>query len=191
MEVRKALLIFFGTLFVVLGVLGMILPLMPTTVFLLLAAYCYSRSSEKFHTWLLTNRFCGKYISNYQSGRGISVRQKVSTIAMLWASIGFSIWMLQSRFWLTLRPCRCRHRCYDPSTLAEDLSRSRKRGQRITRRRKGIVGGLRPKFRLSAPIAHNRRKSRRVFQPPRNLSLRRHGGHGDFLIRRRHQYGER
>lgn len=102
MEVRKALLIFFGTLFVVLGVLGMILPLMPTTVFLLLAAYCYSRSSEKFHTWLLTNRFCGKYISNYQSGRGISVRQKVSTIAMLWASIGFSIWMLQSRFWLTL-----------------------------------------------------------------------------------------
>ncbi len=102
MEIRKALLIFFGTLFVVLGVMGMILPLMPTTVFLLLAAYCYSRSSEKFHTWLLNNRFCGQYIHNYQSGQGISLRQKVTTIAMLWASIGFSIWMLDSQFWLNL-----------------------------------------------------------------------------------------
>ena len=65
MDIRKALLIFAGTLCVGLGVLGMFLPLMPTTVFLLMAAYCYSKSSEKFHTWLLSNRLFGKYISNY------------------------------------------------------------------------------------------------------------------------------
>jgi uncharacterized membrane protein YbaN (DUF454 family) len=102
MDVRKALLIFLGTVCVGLGVLGMFLPLMPTTVFLLLAAYCYSHSSERFHGWLLNNRWCGDYLRNYKSGRGISMRQKISTISILWASIGFSIWYVEDSFWLTL-----------------------------------------------------------------------------------------
>lgn len=102
MDIRKALLIFVGTVCVGLGVLGMFLPLMPTTVFLLMAAYCYSKSSERFHNWLLTNRLCGKYISNYKSGRGISMRQKVSTIAILWASIGVSIWLMNGKLWVSL-----------------------------------------------------------------------------------------
>lgn len=102
MDIRKGILIFAGTMCVALGVLGMFLPLLPTTVFLLMAAYCYSRSSERFHNWLLNNRWCGAYIKNYKSGNGISVRQKVSTIAILWASIGFSIWMISASFWLTL-----------------------------------------------------------------------------------------
>jgi uncharacterized protein len=80
----------------------MFLPLMPTTVFLLMAAYCYSRSSDRFHTWLLTNRLFGKYISNYRSGKGISLRQKWTTTIVLWASIGFSIWMVGGGFWATL-----------------------------------------------------------------------------------------
>lgn len=102
MDIRKAILIFVGTVCVGLGVLGMFLPLLPTTVFLLMAAYCYSRSSERFHTWLLNNRFCGKYIRNYKSGQGISIRQKVTTITILWASIGFSIWMIGGSFWVSL-----------------------------------------------------------------------------------------
>lgn len=101
MDLRKALLIFAGTLCVGLGVLGMFLPLLPTTVFLLLAAYCYSRSSERFHNWLLSNRWCGSYIKNYKSGKGISIRQKVSTIATLWLSIGFSMWLVGG-FWIDL-----------------------------------------------------------------------------------------
>lgn len=102
MDIRKAVLIFTGTVCVALGVLGMFLPLLPTTVFLLMAAYCYSRSSERFHTWLLNNRWCGSYIRNYKSGKGISMRQKISTIAMLWASIGFSIWIIGGGFWVSL-----------------------------------------------------------------------------------------
>jgi uncharacterized protein len=101
MDIRKALLIFTGTVCVALGVLGMFLPLLPTTVFLLMAAYCYSRSSERFHTWLLTNRLFGPYISNYKSGKGISLRQKISTIFVLWASIGVSIWLIGG-FWISL-----------------------------------------------------------------------------------------
>lgn len=102
MDVRKAVLIFTGTVCVALGVLGMFLPLLPTTVFLLMAAYCYSRSSERFHDWLLNNRLCGEYIRNYKSRRGISMRQKVTTISILWVSIGVSIWLLGGGFWSTL-----------------------------------------------------------------------------------------
>lgn len=102
MDIRKAILIFTGTVCVALGVLGMFLPLLPTTVFLLMAAYCYSRSSERFHNWLLNNRWCGSYIRNYKSGQGISTRQKVTTISILWASIGVSIWVLGGGFWVTL-----------------------------------------------------------------------------------------
>ena len=102
MDVRKAALIFIGTVCVGLGVLGMFLPLLPTTVFLLMAAYCYSRSSERFHTWLLNNRLFGTYIRNYKSGQGISMRQKVTTISILWVSIGVSIWFLGGGFWSTL-----------------------------------------------------------------------------------------
>ena len=102
MDIRKAVLIFAGTVCVALGVLGMFLPLLPTTVFLLMAAYCYSRSSERFHDWLLNNRWCGPYIRNYKSGQGISMRQKVTTISILWASIGVSIWLLSGGFWVTL-----------------------------------------------------------------------------------------
>jgi len=102
MQIRKAILIFLGTLFVGLGVIGMVVPLLPTTVFLLLAAYCYSHSSEKFHDWLMENRWCGEYIRNYRSGRGISARQKISTIAMLWASISFSMWYVSGAAWFNL-----------------------------------------------------------------------------------------
>ena len=102
MDIRKAFLIFAGTVFVGLGVIGMFLPLVPTTVFLLLAAYCYSRSSERFHTWLLNNRWCGAYIKNYKDGRGMTTRSKASTILILWASIGVSIWFVAGKFWVTL-----------------------------------------------------------------------------------------
>lgn len=102
MDVRKAILIFLGTVCVGLGVMGIFLPLMPTTVFLLMAAYCYSHSSERFHNWLMTNKLFGKYLSDYKSGKGISMQQKVTTTMILWASIGFSIWIMSAGFWITL-----------------------------------------------------------------------------------------
>src|SRR5687767_2995104 len=102
MDIRKVLFICAGTIFVGLGVLGMILPLMPTTVFLLMAAYCYSRSSDRFYTWLLTNRWCGEYISNYRSGRGMTVRQKVTSIGMLWLSMGISVYLVGPKLWLMI-----------------------------------------------------------------------------------------
>ena len=97
-----ALLIVLGTLCVALGVLGMFLPLLPTTPFLLLAAICYARSSERFYHWLMTNRWCGEYIRNYREGRGIPLKQKVLTILLLWLTIGSTAWLAISQWWVRL-----------------------------------------------------------------------------------------
>jgi uncharacterized protein len=86
----RYLLIGAGSVCVALGALGVVLPLLPTTPFLLLAAACYLRSSHRFHTWLLGHRVLGAYIRDYLSGQGIPARAKVFTIGLLWLTIGFS-----------------------------------------------------------------------------------------------------
>ena len=87
----KIALITVGTLSVGLGILGIFLPLLPATPFLLLAAACYSRSSDKFYNGLLGNRWFGEYIRNYREGRGMSVRIKVIAITFLVLTMGYSI----------------------------------------------------------------------------------------------------
>lgn len=95
-------LIGIGTLCVALGAIGVVLPVLPTTPFLLLAAACYARSSERFYVWLMTNRWCGAYIRNYREGRGIPLRQKVLTLALLWTTIGASACFAVSNGWVRL-----------------------------------------------------------------------------------------
>jgi len=86
----RLLLIIAGTISVGLGILGIILPVLPTTPFLLLAAVCYGRSSQKLYKWLLYNRWFGKYIRNYIQKKGIPLTIKIWTIGMLWLAIGTS-----------------------------------------------------------------------------------------------------
>jgi hypothetical protein len=101
-SLTRTLLILCGTLCVALGVVGMFLPVLPTTPLLLLAAACYARSSERFYHWLLTNRWCGEYIRNYREGRGIPLKQKVFIILLLWLTIGYAAWFAVSAWWLRL-----------------------------------------------------------------------------------------
>ena len=74
-----------------LGILGIFLPLLPTTPFLLIAAACYIRSSEKFYNWLINNKWLGNYIKNYIEGKGVPLKVKVLSISLLWITIGYSI----------------------------------------------------------------------------------------------------
>ena len=92
-KLKRQLLIIAGTISVVVGVIGIFLPILPTTPFLLLAAACYIRSSQKFYSWLINNRFFGAYIRNYMEGRGMPVKVKAFTITLLWVVIGTSICM--------------------------------------------------------------------------------------------------
>jgi uncharacterized membrane protein YbaN (DUF454 family) len=89
-------LMFAGTVLVGIGILGIFLPLLPTTVFFLMAAWCYARSSKKFYDWLHHNKVFGKYLKNYREGKGITLSGKVSTIVMLWGGILYSIFVTQS-----------------------------------------------------------------------------------------------
>jgi len=79
-----------GTLFVGLGTVGIFLPLLPTTPFLLLAAACYARGSKRFYNWLVSNRWFGSYIRNYREKKALPLRMKVLSIVLLWATIGYS-----------------------------------------------------------------------------------------------------
>ena len=96
------LLILAGTIFLVLAVIGVILPLVPTTPFLLLAAACYARGSKKFYNWLINNKWLGEYIKNYQEGRGIPLNIKIITITVLWITITFSAILIVTNYLLQI-----------------------------------------------------------------------------------------
>ncbi|MDP2561848.1 YbaN family protein [Psychrobium sp. 1_MG-2023] len=96
---KKYSLITIGVTSVALGVIGIILPLLPTTPFLLLSAACFAKSSDRFYQWLITHPWFGEYIENYRSGRGIPMKVKISTIFLLWLSIGSSVIFFVSFFW--------------------------------------------------------------------------------------------
>jgi len=92
-RLKRQLLIITGTICVAIGVIGIFIPILPTTPFLLLAAACYLRSSQRFYNWLMNNRWFGTYIRNYIEGRGIPVKVKLFTIVLLWVAISISIWL--------------------------------------------------------------------------------------------------
>ena len=99
-----------GSLSLGLGALGVVVPVLPTTPFLILAAYCFARSSERAHAWLLNNRVFGPPLRDYLEGRGVSWRIKAGALVFLWAVIGVSIALFVPFLWarIAARPHRGR-----------------------------------------------------------------------------------
>ena len=93
-QLLKWILITAGTIFVGIGIIGIFIPILPTTPFLLLAAACYARSSTRFYNWLINNKSIGAYIKNYREGRGVPLKVKVFTIFLLWVTILFSVFFV-------------------------------------------------------------------------------------------------
>ncbi|TVR39764.1 MAG: DUF454 domain-containing protein [Bacteroidia bacterium] len=91
-----------GSISLGLGILGIPLPLLPTTPFLLLATYCYARSSERFYYWLLNHRIFGKHIRNYRDHRGTTYQVKVGAISLLWITISISAIFAVSLWWVRI-----------------------------------------------------------------------------------------
>jgi hypothetical protein len=98
---KKAVLVAAGSVCLALAVLGVFLPLLPTTPFLLLASACYMRSSERLHGWLMGNRLLGGYIRNFRERRGIPLRGRVITVVLLWLPLIYSVYRLDL-IWLEL-----------------------------------------------------------------------------------------
>jgi len=89
----RIVLVVAGTVFVALGVLGALLPVLPTTPFLLLAAACYLRSSRTLYDALHSHRFFGTILRAYRDKTGLPLSYKLWTIGALWLSLGFSIFV--------------------------------------------------------------------------------------------------
>lgn len=86
-RISRSLWVVAGTISMCIGMIGIIIPLLPTTPFLLLAAACYARGSERFLKWLLNNRVLGAYIRAYRSGTPIKHSYRAAMIALLWCTM--------------------------------------------------------------------------------------------------------
>jgi hypothetical protein len=96
----RILLLVCGFLFTFFAILGAILPLLPTTPFLIVAAACFYRSSERFYNLLMYNRYFGHYLRDYTSGKGIPLRVKIAALLFLWISTLVSVFIFIPYLWL-------------------------------------------------------------------------------------------
>ncbi|MBD3339572.1 MAG: DUF454 family protein [Candidatus Lokiarchaeota archaeon] len=89
-----------GFISLILGIIGVILPILPTTPFLLLSAACFARSSDRFYNWLINNKVLGAYIRHYREGTGMPLKIKIITISLLWITILLSIFLIITILWV-------------------------------------------------------------------------------------------
>ncbi|AXQ77854.1 DUF454 domain-containing protein [Streptococcus chenjunshii] len=90
---KKMLLIAAGCLSLLLGVLGVILPVLPTTPFLLLSGYCFARSSKKFERWLKQTKLYQFYVADYAETKSIAKERKKKIIIQIYLLMGLSVWL--------------------------------------------------------------------------------------------------
>lgn len=91
---KKHLLIFAGSLALVLGIVGVVLPVLPTTPFLLLASFCYMRSSKRLYDWLMNHRILGPYLYDYIMYKGVRRKARTAALTMLWLTLTISMVMV-------------------------------------------------------------------------------------------------
>lgn len=99
---KRRLLIVAGTLSLSLGVLGIVLPLLPTTPFLLLAATCYFHGSERLYHWLMNHPRLGGYIRAFREERAIPLRVKVISVSLVWITLLYCVFFVTELLWLRI-----------------------------------------------------------------------------------------
>lgn len=105
MPLKNSILTAVGCLALALGVLGVFLPIMPTVPFILLAAACFSRSSPRFHQWLLAHKYMGPIVRQYEEGQGLPRRIKVRVIFFTWAGMLLSMFIVGQLWAVALLTC--------------------------------------------------------------------------------------
>lgn len=96
----KILLVIAGLLLLGFGFLGILLPGLPTTPFLLVAAACFVRSSDRLYSWLIRTRLFGPYIRKYRETGAMSIRSKIAAVTIMWAMITASSLFLIHSSWI-------------------------------------------------------------------------------------------
>lgn len=90
MKLLKIFYIILGTISLGLGIIGIVVPGLPTTPFILLTAWLYIKGSDKLHKWLISNKIFGKYILNFEKNKGMTMKSKIVSTAMMWTMITIS-----------------------------------------------------------------------------------------------------
>ncbi len=98
----KVLYIILGSICIGLGILGIFLPLLPTTPFLLLAAALYFRSSPRLYNWLLQHKHLGPYIRNFREHKAIPLRAKIISVSLVWITLLYAALFVVPQLWLKL-----------------------------------------------------------------------------------------
>lgn len=98
----RYILAFLGTVSLALGVLGIFLPVLPTTPFLLLSATLYMRSSDRLYNWLMSHRHLGPYIKNFREHKAIPLRVKVVSVSLVWITLLYCAVFVASAWWMRI-----------------------------------------------------------------------------------------
>lgn len=96
----RLFLIILGCLSLVLGIVGIFLPLLPTTPLLLLAAWCFVHSSQRLYDWLINHPRMGEYIRNFREHKAIPLRVKIISVSLVWLTIGYCVVAIIDVWWL-------------------------------------------------------------------------------------------
>lgn len=96
----KIILATLGIISLILGIIGIFLPLLPTVPFVLLSAYLFARSSTRLHYWIMNHKVYGEYIRSYNQDKSIPMQVKVVAIGMLWFSMSLSIFFVLKERWI-------------------------------------------------------------------------------------------
>jgi uncharacterized membrane protein YbaN (DUF454 family) len=99
-SLKKGVYFIVGVLALGAGIIGVFLPVLPTTPFILLSAWCFFRSSTRFYEWIISNERFGPTIQNYQEGRGITKPTKIRAIVMMWLAITVSVYFFITNIYL-------------------------------------------------------------------------------------------
>ena len=97
----KFLFAFLGSVSLVLGIMGVFLPVLPTTPFLLLAAAMYMRSSQRLYDWLMSHKHLGAYIRNFREHKALPLRVKVVSVTMVWATLLYCAIFVAKEWWMS------------------------------------------------------------------------------------------
>jgi len=95
-NIQKHFYFYSGILLVLIGAIGIFLPILPTTIFLILASACFIKSSPKAHQWLRNHKIFGQYIKNYEEKSGLTIKSKIINILFLWLMILVSFFFFTS-----------------------------------------------------------------------------------------------
>lgn len=90
----KPLLVGLGLVFVIIGMIGVFVPGLPTTIFMILAAYCFVRSSERLYNWVVSNKLFGYRVKHFIETKTIPLKGKVHSITAMWIAVALSIYFI-------------------------------------------------------------------------------------------------